>query len=68
MNKPVLSEFERQIDEIDRQLYVLAGKAAYLADERKSPTVRELARAISRARSLSLNLLPDARRREIRGC
>ena len=53
-----LTKEERNIDEIDRLLFNLAGNA-------ESSGLSELAIAIRRARAISYQLLPEWRRREV---
>jgi len=56
----MMTKKEQAIDEIDRQLYYLSGKASELNEEK-------LWRAIEAARSVAFYLLPKSRQKEVSG-
>ncbi len=51
---------EKEIDDIDRQLFMLSGWASRLGED-------NLWRAIEDARSVAFYLLPKSRQKEVRG-
>ncbi len=55
-----MTEREKKIDEIDRQLFMLSGRSSELGEEK-------LWRAIETARSIAFYLLPKSRQKEVKG-
>lgn len=60
-----MNKIQREIDEIDLELFRLMNKAERLSERLRGSKVEDLAQAIRVARSISHSLLPDSRKKEL---
>lgn len=60
-----MNKLQKEIDDIDLELFRLALRASRLSSRAQGSKINDLSRAISSARSISYSLLPEHRQKEL---